>query len=143
MRKVKLLHPDSKLPSKKYQHDAGFDHYLIEDLTIPARSFVRFPLGIAIEIKENEFLTIRSRSSMKMKGLSCAETTCDSFYTGELFGFLINHSKKDIALKKGDRAIQLVFQKITPHEGLVALEPEDQLPQGERGSAGFGSTGKN
>lgn len=143
MRKVKLLHPDSKLPSKKYIHDAGFDHYLIQDIVVPAKSFVRFPLGIAVEIKADEFLTIRSRSSMKMKGLSSADTTCDSFYTGELFGFLINHSEQDINLKKGERAVQLVFQKIPTHEELVAIEPEEKLPQKERGNAGFGSTGKN
>lgn len=137
-RKVKLLHSDAKVPIKKHPLDAGYDCFLIEKCTIPAYSSIKIPLGIAIEIKPNEMLTIRSRSSAKTKGVSCTENTCDAGYTGQLFAFLINHTSESVSFEKGERVVQLVFVKIAEHEQLVIGE----LDETTRGNTGFGSTGK-
>lgn len=136
-RKIKLIHPDAQIPTKKHSQDAGYDCFLIEDLVLKPKSHLRFNMGFAIEIKDGEMLTVRSRSSTKMKGVSCAETTCDPGYTGELYGFLINHSDEEITFTKGSRVVQLVFLKIQNNQELV----EGQLTTSERGQRGFGSTG--
>ena len=137
-RKIKLIYPEVKIPTKTYSLDAGYDCYLIEDLIVPAYSAIKFPLGFAIQINPNEMLTIRSRSSAKLKGVSCAESTCDAGYTGQLHGFLINHTSKDIFFSKGERVVQLVFVKIAESSTLVP----GQLGDTERGSAAFGASGR-
>ena len=140
MRNIKLLHPDAKIPYKKNKLDAGYDCYLIQDITIPPYSKIRFSLGFAIDIKSGQMLTVRSRSSTKMKGLSCAQTTCDAGYTGELYAFLINHTSEPVTFLKGQRAVQLVFVKLAEFHQIVEGELDEIS---ERGKKGFGSSGMN
>lgn len=140
-RLFKLLHPDAKLPIKKHELDAGADHYLIQDLTLKPRGTLVFPLGIAAQIKPGELLTIRSRSSTKLKGVSCAQTTCDPGYTGELYGFLINHTDQQIVFKKGERVVQLTYVQLAPNYNCKIAETLPDI--GERKDKRFGSTGIN
>jgi dUTP pyrophosphatase len=137
VRRIKLLHPDAKIPTRTHEYDAGYDCYLVEDLTLKPRSFLKFSLGFAIQIKEGQMMTIRSRSSTKVKGASCSETTCDAGYTGQLYGFLINHTDQELQFKKGERCVQIVFIKISTEEIV-----EGTLPESQRGSKGFGSSGR-
>jgi len=138
-RLIKRLHPDAKLPLKKHKFDAGSDVFLIEDVTLKPYSSTMVPLGIAVQIKPGEMLTIRSRSSTKIKGISCTQTTCDAGYTGELKTFLINHTDKAVEFKKGERVFQLVFIKISENSEFVEAV---ELPSSSRNDSGFGSTGK-
>jgi dUTP pyrophosphatase len=65
--------------------------------------------------------------------------TVDAGYRGELQIILINHDLREaISFKKGDRIAQLVIQKVERAE-FVEVET---LPGTDRGSGGFGSTGK-
>jgi len=137
-RVIKLLHKDAKVPSKQYNLDAGYDCYSIEDITVEPHSYKMFDLGFAIQIEPGEMLTIRSRSSTKKRGVSCAQTTCDAGYTGPLKGFLVNSSDEAVTFYKGERIVQLVFIKLSEDKTIQ----EGTLLQTDRGSKGFGSTGK-
>jgi dUTP pyrophosphatase len=65
--------------------------------------------------------------------------TVDAGYRGELQIILINHDLRDaISFKKGDRIAQLVIQKVERAEFIEV----ETLPGTDRGSGGFGSTGK-
>lgn len=136
-RAIELVHPAAKLPKRSYPYDAGLDHYLVEDIVLKPYQTITFGLGLKIETKPGQMLTIRSRGSTKMKGVSCTETTCDAGYVGELKGFLTNHTDQIVTFKKGDRAVQLVFIKLAEPAQLV----QRPLPAGLRGTKGFGSTG--
>ena len=63
-------------------------------------------------------------------------------YRGECKVILINHSTKTHIINSGDRIAQLVFQKVEQPtiESYITL---DSLGETERGTGGFGSTGKN
>lgn len=139
-RQIKLLHPLAKVPLKKHQTDAGYDVFLVSDLTLKPREIKRVPLGLAVEIKEDEFLTIYSRSSAKLNGISVADNACDSGYTGELYAFMINHNENQVNYKTGDRVVQLVFKKVSASYEFKLVE---DLKSGLRGTNGFGSTGLN
>lgn len=141
VRLIKLLHPNAKMPVKVHAQDAGYDHFLCEDITLEPRECIRFPLGIAVEIKTGQMLSVRSRSSTKLKGVSCSQTTCDAGYNGELYGFLINHTDNRITWNAGDRVVQLVFLKLPEPYVLTELAPQENLPPSSRNTAGFGSTG--
>ena len=137
-RTIKLLHPYAKIPIKKHPYDAGYDCYLIQDLVLPPYSSTKFPLGFAIQIKPSQMLTIRSRSSTKSLGISCTQTTCDAGYTGQLFGFLINHTSEIVRFSIGERVVQLVFISLASPEPIIP----GQLDWSDRNSSGFGSSGR-
>ena len=64
--------------------------------------------------------------------------TIDSDYRGEIGVVLINHSNEDFKIFNGDRIAQLVLSSY--HK--IQWQVVDLLDKTERGSAGFGSTGK-
>ena len=138
-RHIQLLHPHAKVPSRKHDLDAGMDCYLIEDLVLPPLGHCCVPLGIAVQIKPNQLLTVRSRSSTKMRGASCIDTTCDAGYTGQLCGFLVNHTDEQIKWSRGDRVVQLVFHQIPPSYPLKVTQSLQSTST--RQKKGFGSTG--
>ena len=49
----------------------------------------------------------------------------------------MNHSQKDLVVKRGDRIAQMIINKIEH----VAIEEVDELPSTDRGAGGFGHTG--
>ena len=75
------------------------------------------------------------------KGLVCGNLTglIDSDYQGPLSISLWNRSDKNICITPGDRVAQLVVIRVNQ----VELEEVDFFDETERGSQGFGSTGKN
>ena len=138
-RAIKLLHENAKVPTKTYKLDAGYDCYLVADLTIPAKSTIKLELGFAIEVKEGEVMSIRSRGSTKNKGVIAADSTCDAGYRGPLFAFLYNTTDQTVQFKKGDRIVQLVFEKLSDHYNIPIVEKG--LPLSERDTASLGSSG--
>ncbi len=62
----------------------------------------------------------------------------DSDYRGEVKVLLVNHDSLRYTVKKGDRIAQLVFVPVVQAE----MKLVDQLTETERGSGGFGSTGR-
>jgi dUTP pyrophosphatase len=83
------------------------------------------------------------RSGLAIKygvGIVNAPGTIDAGYRGELQMILINHDQKEsFVVKRGDRIAQLVFQKVERAEFDEVVE----LPGSNRGTGGFGSTGKS
>lgn len=138
--KVKLLHKDAKTPFKSTKQSSGYDVVATKDVYVwAARGVIKVPLGIAIEVPPGYELQIRSKSSLAAKGLMLANGigTIDSDYRGEITALLYMLSG-DIKIKKGEKIVQLVVQKIPD----INIEQVDDLSNTERGSGGFGSTGK-
>jgi dUTP pyrophosphatase len=73
-------------------------------------------------------------------GISVVNTpgTIDAGYRGEIGVVLINHDlHESFQVKKGDRIAQLVIQKVENAQFKVV----NQLPESERATGGYGSTG--
>ena len=84
---------------------------------------------------------MRPRSGLAVKyGLTLpnAPATIDSDYRGELMIPMINLGTEPVAVTRGMRIAQLVFQRVER----VALVDVAELPPSERGGGGFGSTGE-
>jgi dUTP pyrophosphatase len=102
---------------------------------------VLIPTGLFLALPENWEAQIRPRSGLAIKqGLTCLNTpgTIDADYRGELKVILINLSNEPQLITDGDRIAQMVFQKVEK----VILEKVESLEVTERGSGGFGHTGK-
>ena len=97
--------------------------------------------GLFIALPEGYEAQVRPRSGLAFKyGITVLNSpgTIDADYRGDIGVILINHSKYSFEIKNGERIAQLIIAK---HE-TVSWLPVDTLAESERGSGGFGSTGK-
>lgn len=138
--KIKQLHPDALIPQYQTLGAAGFDLHALEDYKLSAGERVLVKTGLAFELQSGFELQIRPRSGLALKnGISVlnAPGTIDSDYRGEVGVLLINHSKEDFAIKKGDR----IAQGVVARYERVEFEVCEELGESARGAGGFGSSG--
>ena len=138
----RLPHHDGlPLPSRQTAGSAGYDVASAEgDFTLQPleRRLVR--TGLALAIPAGYEAQVRPRSGLAVKhGLTLpnAPATIDSDYRGELMIPMINLGREPVAVPRGTRIAQLVFQRVET----VELEEVGELPPSTRGAGGFGSTG--
>ena len=142
--KVKIInHSNHPLPSYKTIGSAGMDLHAFLDNPITLEPLERFlvPTGLHIELPQGYEAQIRPRSGLAAKhGLTTlnAPGTIDSDYRGEIKVCLVNLSKEPFTVQSGERIAQMVVAPYTQ----VAWEAVEVLGETERGSGGFGHTGK-
>ena len=119
--------------------DAGADLKASEDTVIPSKGRCLVSTGISMAIPIGYVGLIWPRSGLAVKhGIDSGAGVIDSGYRGEIRVLLFNHSESDFEVVKGDRIAQILIQKIESPQ-FVQVETLDET---ERGSGGFGSTGK-
>ena len=136
--KIKLLHPDAKLPRLAYRGDACYDICALEDTIIPAGKSKLVRSGFASEVSEDWEIQLRPRSHQSYDTYLPSFATLDSNYRGDCGPLLHNFSDKDYQVKRGDRVAQMAVRPIPR----VTFKVVDELSQSERGERGFGSSGK-
>lgn len=140
---VKKVRPNAILPTYGSCEAAGADLYacLEEPVTIGAGETVFIPTGLAMEVPKGCAGLVYARSSLGAKrGLAPANKVgvIDSDYRGEISVVLHNHGAVAQTVAPGERIAQLVITPvITP-----AYVEADELTDTNRGTGGFGSTGK-
>ena len=146
-----MLDKGAYMPTKAHEDDAGFDLYTPVDFKIDGNSHTKniylhnFALasatvdtGVHIAIPKGYVGMVKSKSGLNVKSGLTAEGVIDCGYTGSIVVKLYNHSQYDYHFKKGEKIAQLVIMPIST-EG---LELADALEDTERGTGGFGSTGR-
>lgn len=138
--KVKIkLSKDAHMPTYGTRGAAGLDLYASTDVTIQPNERMLIPTGVAMEIPDGHFCYVMGRSGNTIKkGLHVALGTIDSDYIGEIGVMAFNQSDEVISFAKGDRVAQMV---ILPYPKIEFVEV-DELSDTERGTGGYGSTGK-
>ncbi len=100
------------------------------------------PTGIAVAIPEGFAGFVQPRSGLaKTHGVTCLNSPglVDSGYRGELKVLLINTDPVEpFDIARGERIAQLVIQRVEQ----VHFVEVDELSESERGSGGFGHTGR-
>lgn len=142
--KVKIVN-NSKFDLPKYATplSAGMDlkANIDEPVTLGSLQRAMIPTGLFIELPSGYEAQIRPRSGLAAKhGISLTNTpgTIDADYRGEIKVLMINLSDTPFTIEPGERIAQMVIAK---HETITWDQVED-LSQSERGSGGFGSTGR-
>ena len=131
--------------------DSGFDlrAELTEmggKLTLKPFERVLIPTGLYFELPQGYEMQVRPRSGLSFKtGLMAILGTVDTGYRGEVKVIMINLSDKEVTIEQGERVAQgVVASRISTDFGqLIKLHSVTQLSETERGSGGFGSTGRN
>lgn len=140
MLKVKKLYQDAKVPTCAHQgFDLGYDIYAYQDDVIPKGMTCPVSTGIAIQFASDWGGILKDRSSMASFGLSVVGGVIDRGYTGEVLVLIFNHSDRDYKISKGDKIAQLIPSPVKTYGGVEEVE---ELEQFDRGSKGFGSTGR-
>ena len=141
---IKRLSNGESLPLPKYMsdHAAGMDLYAAvnPEVIIPAGEWKLIPTGISIALPPGYEAQVRPRSGLALKqGVSVLNTpgTIDADYRGEVGVILMNHSKNDLIIKRGDRIAQMIINEIVR----IDFEEVEELPETDRGAGGFGHTG--
>jgi dUTP pyrophosphatase len=144
---IKQLPHGEGLPLPAYQsaHAAGLDLLaaVLENAPVvlaPGESAM-VPTGLAIALPDGFEAQVRPRSGLAAKhGVTVlnAPGTVDSDYRGEISVILINHGKIPFTIRRGERIAQMIIASVARAE----LVPVATLPSSERGSGGFGSTGR-
>lgn len=136
--KVKKLHPDAKLPSKGHPGDAGIDFFAIETNVFATGAQVNVKTGVAIEIPEGHVGLIWDKSSVSFnKGLKVMGGVIDAGYRGEIIISLLNTSKNEQIIEKGQKVAQMIIQKFED----CNIEEIEELSETVRGQGREGSTG--
>jgi dUTP pyrophosphatase len=139
---LRLPHGEG-LPAPSYASGgaAGMDVMAAETLTLVPGQRHAVATGYAIAIPEGYEVQVRPRSGLAFKhGITCLNTpgTIDSDYRGEVKVILANLGQEPFDVIRGERIAQLV-----PAPVLRARFTEVKvLGDTERGSGGFGSTGR-
>ena len=139
--KLKRLDPRAVIPTRGSVAAAGSDLYALETVTVPAGGTAIVHTGIAVAIPEGYAGLIYARSGLATKrSLAPANKVgvIDADYRGEIMVALHNHGDRSETVDAGERVAQLV---VTPFLS-VTFDECDSLGETERGTGGFGSTGK-
>jgi len=138
--KVKKLDPNAVIPSYSKVGDAGMDLTITREIENTSFS-VSYGFGIAMEIPKGFVGLVFPRSSVRNQDLLLSNCVgvIDSGYRGELQAtFKKTQGLDSVKYKVGERGAQII---ILPYPTIYMTEVPE-LSDTERGSGGFGSTGK-
>ena len=142
--KVKKLKENAVIPKRATDGSAGADLYacIDEPVVIEPSQLVKIPTGIAIELQRKDlgaFLFARSGLGVKYGiTLSNGVGVVDSDYRGEICVGLCNVSDKPYTIQPNERIAQMVIMPVV----LAGFIEADELGDTQRGTGGFGSSGK-
>lgn len=137
-----VLDPGAFMPERAYEHDAGYDLRTPIDFDLhPADDmgdgWKVIDTGVHMEIPVGYAGFVKSKSGLNVRDSITSDGLIDAGYTGSIHVKLYNHGSVWRHFKRGDKISQIVIVSIITPE----LELVESLPETERGSAGFGSTG--
>ena len=141
--KIKKLHPDAVIPKYAKNGDAGMDIVAIKIERDPIGNHV-YSTGLAFEIPKGYFMMLLPRSSNANKDLILTNHCgiVDSGFRGEVKfkyrEYFVKEDEQPYLYEIGDRIGQLI---IMPYPQ-IEFEEVKELSETERGSGGYGSTGK-
>jgi len=139
--RVARLDPRARIPTRAYEHDAGFDLYALERAWLQPGERAAVRTGIAVEIPEGQAGLVLPRSGLAARhgiALVNAPGLIDAGYRGEVTVLLLNtDANSPFTVSEGDRIAQLVLVRIESPE----IVEVNRLERSARGAGGFGSSG--
>lgn len=136
--KIKRLHENAIIPNYAKSGDAGMDLTAVSMEGID-NEHIKYNFGLAIEIPKGYVGYVFPRSSCfkQRQILSNCVGVIDSGYRGEISAVMIgnvSHFRYNV----GDRVAQLIIMPVPT----IQFQEVENLSETERGTGGYGSTGK-
>lgn len=139
--RIKKLHPNFSMPSKGTKGAGAFDIFMPTDGSIVGNQTVKVGLGFAAEVPEGHVALLLPRSSSGSKYGLELNNSCgviDSDYRGEWIANLRTKSGQHFSWETGERVLQFIIVPVAN----IELQLAETLDSTERGTGGFGSSGK-
>ena len=143
VRRIRASAAPLPLPAYATAGAAGMDLLadVDEPLIIAVGARILVPTGLAFEIPRGFEAQIRPRSGLALRhGITLPNSpgTIDSDYRGEVQVIVANLGSEPFTVQRGDRIAQMVIAPVVRAE----LYEADEISDTERGSGGFGHTGR-
>ncbi|MEX2557658.1 MAG: dUTP diphosphatase [Actinomycetota bacterium] len=139
---VQRLDDGLPMPERAHPGDAGFDLRSAVDLVLAPGERALIPTGLAVAIPDGFAGLVQPKSGLAARhglGLVNAPGLIDAGYRGEIKVIAINLDPREpFEVHRGDKIAQLVVYPVPA----TTLREVSELPESERGSGGFGSTGR-
>ena len=136
--KVKKLKEGAVIPSYAHEGDAAMDLCSAEDYIVSAGKRQLVSTGIAMELPEGYFASIRGKSGLAAKkGISMLGGVIEHTYRGEYGVVILNTGDEDFVIKVGDKVAQVVIAPVATAD----VEVVEELSESVRGDGAWGSTG--
>lgn len=111
-----------------------------EPVTLAPGDIAMLPTGLSVAIPPGFEIQVRPRSGLAIKhGITVVNSpgTIDADYRGEVKVGLINLSKREFTINRGDRIAQMILAPVCQ----AKLEVVSELDSTSRQDGGFGHTG--
>lgn len=139
---VRRLRPDATLPVRQHPGDAGLDLCCVEPVVLGPGERASVPTGLAVAVPAGFAGIVTPRSGLAARhGLTLVNTpgVVDAGYRGELRVLLLNTDRDAVfEAAPGERIAQLLLVPVA----LPEVVETDALDATDRGTGGFGSTGR-
>ncbi|WP_101697413.1 dUTP diphosphatase [Clostridium minihomine] len=138
------LHPQAVIPRRATPGSAGMDltACLEQPVVLAPGERTMISTGLALALPTEEWVAlVYARSGLAVRHGICLSNSAgvvDSDYRGELKVGLCNLGSEPYTIEPGERIAQLVITPVL----LPPIEEVSALDETERGTGGFGSTGK-
>lgn len=134
-----MLDPGAFAPTRAHAHDAGLDLRAKERVKLWPGMSACIDTGVHMELPSGYYGKIESKSGLNVNHdiVSCGGVI-DEGYTGSIVVKLYNFGSEAYVFEPGDKVAQIVIQPYIAPE----IEVVEELSETDRGSDGFGSTGK-
>ena len=141
--RIARIHADAILPVQGSDLAAGFDLHSVERVEVKKGTTEMLPTGLVLAIPPGWEGQVRCRSGLGKRGLILPNGvgTIDADYRGELMVLAHWIGEGDsFVVEKGERIGQLLLKRV-PEIHFVEVAREE-LDDTDRGTGGFGSTGR-
>ncbi|KAG9291199.1 hypothetical protein G9A89_004602 [Geosiphon pyriformis] len=131
-------------PEKAHKIDAGYDLRYSEKntLILQPKSLTKINLKIALEIPPGMMVQIAFQFFLASKGINIRGGIIDAEYTGDITVMLQNETDKPFKIKHTKKIAQAIYLPLINISGLQLVNQREQLGKSERGTQGFGLTGR-
>lgn len=135
------LNDGALMPTKAHSDDAGFDLYAPMNLisgVIPPHGSLAIDTGVCMAIPKGYCGLVVSKSGLNVKKGLTSRGLIDAGYRGSIVVKLFNETGEKHVIKAGEKISQIVLTSYLD----VGLVEVDDLEKTERGTSGFGSSGR-
>ena len=124
-------------PVRAHSTDAGLDLRAMNGGLLRARQSKTFHTGVHVELPKGTAGILLPKSGLMTNRDIITFGVVDESYRGEVLVHMLNLSDEDYSVRDGDKISQMLVVPVR----YEAVEIVKELSDGERGDAGFGSTG--
>ena len=114
------LYSEYPLPARSSSKTAGYDIYLLEDVTLAPNEIKKIPTGLKARYEDDEVLLLVVRSGMGFKynirlcnqvGVIDADYYNNPNNEGHMWAKVQNEGDQTVTIKKGEAIVQGIFMK--------------------------------